>query len=374
MLSASERARYSRHLSLPEIGAAGQEKLAAARVLVVGAGGLGCPAALYLAAAGIGRLGLVDADRVDMSNLQRQILYATNDVGRRKVEAAAERLRALNPGIEVVAHDMEVRARNALELLTDYDVIIDGTDRINTRYVVNDACVLLGKPLVSAAIYRFEGQAFTYVPNAGPCYRCIFPDASGGGAPSCADAGVLGVLPGILGTLQAAEAIKLVAGVGEPLVGRLLTFDALEMRFQTFAVARDDACAVCGLEPAITELREREDTEPHGASVQRLQPEALDAMLRTADPANPRLLLIDVREPHEFARGHLSGAASIPLAELPGKLAALDRAALPVFICRSGARSLRACSLAAEAGFGTVAQLEGGLLGWAAAVDPDFDL
>ncbi|HKC16559.1 MAG TPA: molybdopterin-synthase adenylyltransferase MoeB, partial [Steroidobacteraceae bacterium] len=225
-LSDSERERYSRHLLLPEIGAAGQEKLKRARVLVVGAGGLGSPASLYLAAAGVGTLGIVDHDRVDLSNLQRQLLFATSDVGAGKAVTAQARLRALNPDISVVAHELELRGDNALELLRPYDLVVDGSDRLATRYLVNDACVLLGKPLVSAAIHRFEGQAMSYVPGRGPCYRCLFPESAEGAVPNCAEAGVLGVLPGMLGALQATEAIKLVLGLGEALIGRLLTYDA----------------------------------------------------------------------------------------------------------------------------------------------------
>jgi len=237
-LSPTELARYSRHLALPEIGVAGQEKLRAARVLIVGAGGLGSPAALYLAASGVGTLGLVDCDRVDVSNLQRQILFATASVGHLKAEVAQQRLSALNPEIGVIAHAVELCAGNVLDLLRGYDVVLDGTDRLSTRYVVNDACVLLRKPLVSAAIHRFEGQAMTYVPGRGPCYRCLFADATQGVVPNCAEAGVLGVLPGVLGTIQATEAIKLITGAGETLAGRLLTYDALEMRFNEFRFER----------------------------------------------------------------------------------------------------------------------------------------
>ena len=251
-LSAAERARYQRHLSLREIGAAGQEKLKAARVLIVGAGGLGSPAALYLAAAGCGALGLVDFDRVDVSNLQRQVLFDTAAIGELKAEAGRERLAALNPEIRVVAHALELKAASVLSLLAEYDLVVDGSDRLSTRYIVNDACVILGRPLVSAAIHRFEGQLTTYVPGRGPCYRCLFPQAADGMVANCAEAGVLGVLPGVLGTLQATEAIKLITGVGTPLVGRLLTYDALELRFHEFRVERRRDCAVCGEAPTIT--------------------------------------------------------------------------------------------------------------------------
>src|SRR5579863_7985935 len=245
-LTDRERARYQRHLALPEIGVAGQEKLKAARVLVVGAGGLGSPAALYLAAAGCGTLGLVDFDRVDVSNLQRQVLFDTAGVARPKAEAGRERLARLNPEIRVVAHALELKAANVRAVFADYDLILGGSDRLSTRYLVNDACVIYGKPLVSAAIHRFEGQIMTYVPGRGPCYRCLFPHAEDGVVANCAQAGVLGVLPGVLGTLQATEALKLITGSGEPLLGRLLTYDALAMRFRELRARRRSDCAVCG--------------------------------------------------------------------------------------------------------------------------------
>jgi adenylyltransferase/sulfurtransferase len=369
-LSATELARYSRHLALNEVGPTGQLRLRAARVLVVGAGGLGSPAALYLAASGIGTLGLVDGDRVDVSNLQRQVLYTTADVGRPKAEAAAERLRALNPEVTIVPHAVELEAANIREIFSGYDVIIDGTDRLAVRYLVNDACVLLGKPLVSAAIYRFEGQAMTYVPGAGPCYRCLFPSAVDGVVANCAEAGVLGVLPGVLGTLQATEAIKLVLGVGEPLVGRLLTYDALDLQVQEFRFARRSDCAVCGDRPSITELRDATPTAATAArdpaGFQRLSPHALHTTLQ--QPAAQAL--VDVREPAEFAAGHISGAVNVPVGTLEQRIGELPRDRLPVFICRSGVRSLRAATIAAAAGFSHTAHLEGGMLAWAATVDP----
>jgi adenylyltransferase/sulfurtransferase len=368
-LSASERARYQRHLSLREIGAAGQEKLKAARVLIVGAGGLGSPAALYLAAAGCGTLGLVDFDRVDLSNLQRQVLFDSAALGQPKAEAGHARLAALNPEIRVVAHALELRAANVRALLSDYDLVIDGSDRLSTRYLVNDACVLLGRPLISAAIHRFEGQLMTYVPGRGPCYRCLFPQAPDGVVANCAEAGVLGVLPGVLGTLEATEAIKLITGVGTPLAGRLLTYDALELRFQEFRVERRPDCAVCGDAPTITEPRDP-PPPPRTAQdgVRRLTPRALHAQLAPGGGAAPPL--IDVREPWEYESGHLPGAVNIPLGELPQRLAEIPRAASAVFICRSGGRSMRACTLALEAGIASPANLEGGMLAWAADVDP----
>src|SRR5215831_18881364 len=253
-LTPSDLARYSRHLALREIGIVGQEKLQAARVLVIGAGGLGSPSILYLAAAGVGTIGIVDFDKVDISNLQRQVLFDTASIGSPKAESASQRLRELNPDLTIIAHQVELRANNVREIFKDYDLVLDGTDRFATRYLTNDACVLLHKPLVSAAIHRFEGQALTYVPDRGPCYRCLFPEPpSDGLVPNCAEAGVLGVLPGVLGTIQATEAIKLITGIGELLIGRLLTYDALQMSFEEFKFNRRNDCAVCGTSPTITE-------------------------------------------------------------------------------------------------------------------------
>jgi adenylyltransferase/sulfurtransferase len=369
-LSASERARYQRHLSLGEIGVEGQEKLKAARVLIVGAGGLGSPAALYLAAAGCGTLGLVDFDRVDVSNLQRQVLFDSAALAQPKAEAGRARLAALNPEIRVVAHPLELKAANVRALLADYDLVVDGSDRLSTRYLVNDACVLLGRPLISAAIHRFEGQLMTYVPGRGPCYRCLFPQAADGMVASCAEAGVLGVLPGVLGTLEATEAIKLITGVGTPMVGRLLTYDALELRFQEFRVERRRDCAVCGDAPTIIEPRDPQPQLPQPAQdgVRRLTPRALHALLAPGSKARPPL--IDVRESWEYDTGHLPEAVNIPLGELPGRLAELPRSGGPVFICRSGGRSMRACTLALKAGVAAPANLEGGMTAWAADVDP----
>ena len=370
-LTAAERARYQRHLSLQEIGAAGQEKLKAARVLIVGAGGLGSPAALYLAAAGCGTLGLVDFDRVDVSNLQRQVLFDSAGLEQLKAEAGRARLAALNPEIRVIAHALELKAANVRALLADYDLIVDGSDRLSTRYLVNDACVLLERPLISAAIHRFEGQLMTYVPGRGPCYRCLFPQASDGVVANCAEAGVLGVLPGVLGTLEATEAIKLITGVGTPLIGRLLTYDALELRFQEFRVERRRDCAVCGEAPTITEPRDQEAQSARAPQdgVLRLTPQALRALLASAAPARAPPL-IDVRERWEYDTGHLPDAVNIPMSELPRRIAEIPRAGEPVFICRSGGRSLRACTMALAAGIASPVNLEGGMLAWAVEVDP----
>jgi len=370
-LSPEERTRYARHLALPEIAAAGQERLKAARVLVIGAGGLGSPSALYLAAAGVGTLGLVDCDRVDLSNLQRQVLFDNAALQRPKAVAARERLLSLNPGIRVVAHELTLRAANVREVIDAYDIVLDGTDRLPTRYLVNDACVLLGKALVTAAIHRFEGQAMTYVPGRGPCYRCLFPETPAAVVPSCAEAGVLGVLPGVMGAIQATEAIKLIVGRGEPLVGRLLTYDALELRFQEFRFARRADCAVCGERPTITELRDSPEACMTDAlqSLRRIAPSELQMMLADTEGGAP-LMLVDVREPREFAAGHLPGAINMPMSELERRLAELPAGSTAVFMCRSGGRSLRACGQALRGGTVTPLQLEGGLLAWAAEVDP----
>jgi molybdopterin/thiamine biosynthesis adenylyltransferase/rhodanese-related sulfurtransferase len=369
-LSATERTRYARHLALAEIGVAGQERLRAARVLVVGAGGLGSPAALYLAAAGVGTLGLLDSDRVELSNLQRQILFETAQLGEPKALAAQQRLQRLNPQIRVNAHQVELRAANARELIGAYDLVLDGSDRLSTRYVVNDACVLLGRALVSAAIHRFEGQLFSYVPGRGPCYRCLFAAASDGLVANCATAGVLGVLPGVIGALQATEALKLITGVGEALIGRLLTYDALEMRFNEFRVRRRPDCAVCGDSPTISEPKDPAPMSRNGdaASVRHLSASDLQSLLQASGSTPPPL--IDVREVYEFDAGHLPGSVNIPLAQLPQHLSAIKAQDAPVFICRSGGRSLAACHMALAASIAAPANLEGGLLGWAADIDP----
>jgi adenylyltransferase/sulfurtransferase len=360
-------------LTLAEVGASGQEKLRAARVLVVGAGGLGSPAALYLAASGVGTLGIVDCDRVDSSNLQRQVLFDTASVGRLKAEAAQERLSALNPEINIVAHAIELRAANALDVLRDYDIVLDGTDRLSTRYVVNDACVLLRKPLVSAAIHRFEGQAMTYMPDRGPCYRCLFADATRGAVPNCAEAGVLGVLPGVLGAIQATEAIKLITGAGEPLIGRLLTYDALEMRFNEFRFSRRVDCAVCGEHPTITAPYEPVtahcETQMPSANLRRLSPAEVQPLLE-----QPGFSVVDVREPYEFEAGHLPDSIHIPLGELPQRLEEIPSGTTPIFICRVGGRSLAACQIAFSAGATEAINLEGGLRAWAAEIDPALEV
>ena len=364
-LSKEQRARYSRHLLLPEIGAVGQQRLQAARVLIVGAGGLGSPAALYLAAAGVGTLGIIDNDRVDISNLQRQVLFDTASVGQLKAEQAQVRLTALNPDISVIAHPVELRAANAREILGGYDIVLDGSDRLSTRYLVNDACVICRKSLVSAAIHRFEGQALTYVPGQGPCYRCLFSDSAEGAVPNCAEAGVLGVLPGVMGSIQATEAIKLITGAGTPLLGRLLTYDALDMRVREFRFARRKDCAVCGDQPTITTLQDAPAAlcAADISGLQSFSAITLRDLLRrqTADSAP---WLIDVRDAQEFATGHIAGARHLPLPELESRLGELRDAPGLIFICLSGVRSLRACQLAAAAGLQRLGHLEGGMRAW----------
>ena len=373
MLTPADRERYSRHLVLREIGVAGQEKLKAARVLVLGAGGLGSPSALYLAASGVGTLGVIDFDKVDVSNLQRQVIYDAASVGTPKVAAAKNRLLALNPQIELIAHQVELRADNVLQLFERYDIVLDGTDRFGTRYLANDACVILRKPLVSAAIHRFEGQAMTYVPDRGPCYRCLFPTPPGDGlVPNCAEAGVLGVLPGVMGTIQATEAIKLIVGAGEPLIGRLLTYDALGMRFDEFRFKRRVDCAVCGDTPTITAPQDAPQlcTAEALANVRTLTAIELSELLQEPEG---RAAVVDVREPREFSASHLPGAVNIPVGEMNVRMGSLPKG-LVIFVCRSGARSRTAAALASRAGVEDVAHLEGGLLAWSREVDTAFEV
>jgi len=373
MLTPADRERYSRHLVLREIGVAGQEKLKAARVLVIGAGGLGSPSALYLAASGVGTIGVVDFDSVDVSNLQRQVIFDSASVGTPKAKAACTRLLSLNPHIDLVAHQLELRADNVLQLFGRYDIVLDGTDRFGTRYLSNDACVILRKPLVSAAIHRFEGQAMTYVPERGPCYRCLFPAPPGEGlVPNCAEAGVLGVLPGVMGTIQATEAIKLIVGAGEPLIGRLLTYDALAMRFEEFRFKRRADCAVCGDNPTITVPQDAPQlcTAEALASIRTLTATEVSTLLKERAG---QAAVVDVREPREFSASHLPGAMNIPVGELHSRMGSLPKGRV-VFVCRSGARSLTAAALASRAGVEDIAHLEGGLLAWARDVDPTFEV
>lgn len=370
-LSHDEILRYSRHLILPDVGPEGQRRLKAARVLVVGAGGLGSPAALYLAAAGVGTIGLVDFDVVDATNLQRQILHGTRWVGRPKLESAAERLEDLNPYVRVERFETRLTAANALEILRDFDVVLDGTDNFPTRYLVNDACVLLGKPNVYGSIFRFEGQVSVFDASRGPCYRCLFREPPPPGlVPSCAEGGVLGVLPGIIGSIQALEAIKLLLNAGTTLIGRLLLFDALSLRFRELALRKDPECVLCGERPSVTELIDYEAfcgiTAPPAYDGIEISATELARELRE----KPHLVLLDVREPLEWEICHIEGARLVPLGELPARLNELDGHAEIVTHCHTGARSMRALEILRAAGFSKVRNLRGGIDAWAREVDP----
>ena len=375
-LSSQELQRYSRQLSLPSIGIEGQRKLKRARVLLVGAGGLGSPALLYLASAGVGTIGLVDFDPVDVTNLHRQILYTDADVGGSKTRAAAARATAANPHVHVETYDTRLTSHNALQIARDYDIIVDGTDNFATRYLVNDTAVLLGKTNVYASVLRFEGQASVFAAPDGPCYRCLFRDPPPPGLiPNCAEAGVLGVLPGIMGSIQASETIKLITGAGTPLVGRLLLFDALAMKFRTMEVRRDPDCPMCGTR----EIRELVDyeawcgsagapapAERRGSVVGEIAPAELAARIARGDDFE----LLDVREPYEWAIARLPGARHIPLGTLPDQLGTLDPTRETIVYCKSGMRSTAAAAQLAAAGFGKVANLAGGISRWSAEVDP----
>ncbi len=358
------------------MGVDGQRRLKEASVLCVGAGGLGSPLSMYLAAAGVGRIGLVDFDVVDYSNLQRQILYCSDDVGEPKLEAAAARLRALNPEIEVVRHEEAFSSANAAQICKDYDVVADGTDNFPARYLVNDVCVLLGKPNVYASVFRFEGQASVFYAEKGPCYRCLYPEPPPPGTvPSCAEAGVLGVLPGVMGVIQATEAIKLILGVGEPLIGRLLLYNALTMRVKEVEVMRDPGCPICGEDPSIDELVDYERfCGVSGSRVGALgdewvvSPNELSAEISD----NPNLVLIDVRDPFEWEICRLPGARLIPEPELPARLGELDKGDDIVLYCRTGVRSCRALRVLQDAGFRKLRSLEGGIHGWSESVDGSF--
>ena len=373
-LTHAEYERYSRHLTLPEVGVEGQRKLKAARVLCIGAGGLGSPAALYLAAAGVGTLGIVDFDAVDASNLQRQILHSTADVGRSKLDSARARIAAMNPGVVVETHEITLNASNALPLISAYDVILDGTDNFPTRYLVNDACVLAGRPNAYGSIFRFEGQASVFATADGPCYRCLHPQPPPPGlVPSCAEGGVLGVLPGIIGTIQATEAIKLILGVGEPLIGRFLIYDALRMRFREIKLRKDPDCPVCGTHPTIRELREYEEYCTPARQEEHITVDTQDMTVRELkirQDEGRAPVVIDVREPHEVAICRIPGTLEIPLAQLPGRLADLDPSQEIVVHCRSGARSAKAVAMMRARGFSRARNLAGGVLAWVDQIDP----
>lgn len=374
-LSNDEILRYSRHLIMPEVAMEGQLKLKNAKVLLIGAGGLGAPLGLYLAAAGVGRIGLVDFDVVDFTNLQRQVIHGTKDVGRKKLESAAERMLDINPNIQLDLHEVALSSENALDIFKDYDIIVDGTDNFPTRYLVNDACVLLGKPNVYGSIFRFEGQATVFAYEGGPCYRCLYPEPPPPGlVPSCAEGGVLGILPGMIGVVQATETVKLILGAGEPLVGRLLLYDALNMRFRELKLRKDPECPVCGEHPTVTKLIDyhqfcgipRHEPAPSGGlSEWEIDPVEVKAKLDRGE----HFVLIDVREPHEYQICRIPGARLIPLGEVPKRVHELDSSDEIVAHCKSGVRSGKAVDFLRQAGFRKVKNMKGGILAWSDKVD-----
>jgi adenylyltransferase/sulfurtransferase len=370
-LSHAEVLRYSRHLLLPEVGMEGQRKLKAARVLTIGAGGLGSPLSLYLAAAGVGTIGIVDFDVVDLTNLQRQIVHGTASLGRSKLESAKERITDVNPNVNVIGHEARLTSENALDILRDYDIVVDGTDNFPTRYLVNDACVLLGKPNVYGSIFRFEGQASVFYAKEGPCYRCLYSEPPPPGlVPSCAEGGVLGVLPGIIGCLQAMETIKWIIGAGDSLVGRLVLFDALKLRFRELKLRKDPNCPICGEHPTIHELIDYQAFCGIGAESDYAGPEvSVEELQRERGEKGCELVVIDVREPHEWEIGTIEGSRLIPLGQLPDRLNELDGHAEIVTVCHHGARSMKALEILRGAGFGKVRSLAGGIDAWAERVE-----
>ena len=375
-LTQDDLSRYSRHLILPEVGVEGQRRLKAARVLCVGTGGLGSPLALYLAAAGVGTLGLVDFDVVDASNLQRQIIHSTADIGRKKLDSAEEKLKALNPALNVVKHDTLLSSANALDILKDYDVVADGTDNFPTRYLVNDACVLLGKPNAYGSIFRFEGQASVFAAKDGPCYRCLYPEPPPPGlVPSCAEGGVLGILPGLIGVIQATEAIKLILGIGEPLIGRLLLVDALNMRFRELKLRKNPECPVCGAHPTVTHLIDYqqfcglESASEAQKAVKNGIPQLSAKDLKRRMDAGESLFILDVREPFEYQIANIGGKL-IPQNEVPQRLAEIDRNREIIVQCKSGGRSQRIAEFLKQSGYPNVTNLAGGILAWSDEVDP----
>jgi molybdopterin/thiamine biosynthesis adenylyltransferase/rhodanese-related sulfurtransferase len=375
-LSTDDLSRYSRHLILPEVGMEGQRRLKAARVLCVGTGGLGSPLALYLTAAGIGTLGLVDFDVVDSSNLQRQIIHSTKDIGRKKIDSAEEKLSALNPAINIVRHETMLTSANALDILKDYDIVADGTDNFPTRYLVNDACVLLGKPNVYGSIFRFEGQASVFATEAGPCYRCLYPEPPPPGlVPSCAEGGVLGILPGLVGVIQATEVIKLILGKGDSLVGRLLLVDALNMRFRELKLRKNPECPVCGQSPTVTALIDYDHfcgivpETPQEKNMKNGIPQLSVKELKARRDAGEDIFLLDVREPYEYQIAQIGGTL-IPQNDVPNRLAEIPRDREIVVQCRSGARSQRIAEFLKQSGYTQVVNLAGGILAWSDEVDP----
>lgn len=375
-LTNDELARYSRHLILPEVGLEGQRRLKAAKVLCVGTGGLGSPLAFYLAAAGVGTLGLVDFDVVDASNLQRQIIHSTKDIGRKKLDSAEEKLTALNPALKVVKHETRLTSENALDILKDYDIVADGTDNFPTRYLVNDACVILGKPNAYGSIFRFEGQCSVFATEEGPCYRCLYPEPPPPGlVPSCAEGGVLGILPGLVGVMQATEVIKLILGKGEPLIGRLLLIDALNMRFRELKLRKNPECPVCGANPTVTQLIDYQQfcgitpETPQDKNVKNGIPQVTVKELKRRIDAGEDVQLIDVREAYEYQIAQIGGKL-IPQNDVPNRLAEIDRDREVVVHCRSGARSQRIAEFLQQQGYPRVANLAGGILAWSDEIDP----
>jgi adenylyltransferase/sulfurtransferase len=375
-LTTDDLSRYSRHLILPEVGMEGQRKLKAARVLCVGTGGLGSPLALYLTAAGIGTLGLVDFDVVDTSNLQRQIIHSTKDIGRKKLDSAAEKLTALNPSIKIVKHETMLTSANALEILKDYDIVADGTDNFPTRYLINDACVLLGKPNVYGSIFRFEGQASVFATAEGPCYRCLYPDPPPPGlVPSCAEGGVLGILPGLVGVIQATEVIKLILGKGESLIGRLLLVDALAMRFRELKLRKNPECPVCGQHPTVTQLIDYQhfcgivSETPEEKGVKNGIPQLTVKELKRRIDAGEEVYILDVREPYEYQIAQIGGKL-IPQNEVPQRLSEIDREREVIMQCHSGIRSQNVAEFLKQQGYMKVVNLAGGITAWANEIDP----
>jgi adenylyltransferase/sulfurtransferase len=372
-LNREEFLRYGRHLIIPEVGLEGQRRLKSASVLIIGAGGLGSPLAFYLTAAGVGRIGIVDFDVVDLSNLQRQILHTTKDVGRSKLESAREKLESLNPNVKIETYEMRLTSENALDLIKEYDIVVDGTDNFPTRYLVNDACVFLKKPNVYGSIFRFEGQVSVFYADKGPCYRCLYKEPPPPGlVPSCAEGGVLGVLPGIIGTIQALETIKLILGIGEPLIGKLLLFDALKMKFRELKLRKDPECPVCGENPTVKELIDYEafcgitpEQILHQSGLE-ITPEELKEKLENGED----IILIDVREPVEYEINRIEGSKLIPLSKLPEKVNELDQTREIVLYCKMGGRSARAVQLLRELGFTRVKNLAGGIDAWIEKIDP----
>ncbi|MFN7915756.1 MAG: molybdopterin-synthase adenylyltransferase MoeB [Vicinamibacterales bacterium] len=381
-LTNEEIKRYSRHLIMPEVGVDGQRRLKAGSVLCVGAGGLGSPAAMYLAAAGVGRIGIVDFDVVDFSNLQRQIIHGTSSIGKTKLQSAKERLLDINPNIQVDTYETALSSENALEIFKPYDVILDGTDNFPTRYLTNDACVLLGKPNAYGSIFRFEGQASVFATKDGPCYRCLYPEPPPPGlVPSCAEGGVLGVLPGVIGVIQATETIKLLTGIGEPLVGRFMIYDALRMKFRELKLRKDPDCPVCGTHPTVTKLIDYEEfcglrpsveaeAQAAVASSQASQTEISAVELKQRLDRGDKLVIVDVREPNEYQINRIPGSQLIPLGEIPRRYAELDPEDEIVVQCKMGGRSAKAADYLRTVGFKRVLNLKGGILDWVDKVDP----